>query len=196
MSRQKIPFGASVPIDLRHPTDQVAVPKNPLDFTNDGATCSFKVYNPAKSEVRSGAEASGQRILSVTNTEVFVVGDLVELDQDDGTVHSSVISTAGIDTVAGTITIDDVTTVDAAAGARLRVVLGDGSAQAMTEFGTPDLNADPTTWGFRGTLQKNHAGLKLDLEINVEITFVGGANLDYLETLCLVVKPLAECDCV
>lgn len=195
MSRQKIPFQTSVPIELLHPTDEVAVPPNPLDTTGDGSTCTFKVYDPAKSEVLSALEASGQTILSVTNTEVFVVGDLVELDQDDGTIHSSVISIAGIDTTAGTITIDDATTQPAAAGARFRVILG--ALVTMTEFGTPGANADPDSWGFRGTLAKDHAGLKLDLEIDVEIIFVGAVagGLDYLETLCLVVKNKADCDC-
>lgn len=193
MSRQKIPFGASIPIELNHPTDQVAVPKNALDNTTDGSTCTFTVFDPAKDEVLSALEAIGQAELFVTNSEVFVVGDLIELDQDDGTVHSSTVN--AVDTTAGTITIDDITTVAAAAGNRLRVRLG--GVGTMTEFGTPDLNAAPDSWGFRGTLASDHPGLKIDLEIDVEINFVGAAvgGLDYRETLCLVVKPLAECDC-
>ncbi len=195
MARQKIPYKTSVPIELLHPTDQVAVPANPLDNTVDGSTCTFRVFDPAKREAISALEAIGQTVLSVTNSEVFVDGDQVEVTQDDGTLLVSTIDPGGVDTVAGTITIADALTVAASPGNLVRVRLG--GVETMTEFGTPALDADPTSWGFRGTLGSGHAGLEIDLEIDVEISFVGAVagGLDLQDTLCMVVKSLAECAC-
>jgi hypothetical protein len=82
-----IPYKTSVPVELKHPTDVIAVPQDPLDNTDDGATCTFALMNPAKSEILSAAEAGGQTTLSVTNAGVFVAGDLVEIELDDGTTH-------------------------------------------------------------------------------------------------------------
>ncbi len=189
--REKYPFQSDSVIEFVRPADVVA--KNALDNTTDGATCSFKVYDPAKDESLSALEASGQTILSVVNTGVFEVGDSIELTQDDGTIHTSVVSTAGIDTVNGTVTIDDATTDAAAAGNRMRVVFG--TAITMTEFGTPVFGK--TDYGFRGTLPDTHPVHILDQEFDIEVRFIGsaGGGLDLLDILCGVIKPAGECDC-
>lgn len=190
-AREKYPFQSDSVIEFVRPADVVA--ENALDNTGDGATCTFKVYDPAKDESLSGVEAIGQTILSVVNTGVFKVGDLVELTQDDETIHSSVVSTAGIDTVNGTVTIDDVTTVAAAAGNRFRVVFG--TSVTMTEFGTPVFGK--TDYGFRGTLADTHPVQILDQEFDIEVRLVGAVagGLNLLDVLCGVIKPAKECDC-
>ena len=189
MARERFAYQSTIPIECVAPTDvqnQIG-----LDNTTYGATCSFKVYDPAKDEVLSSAEASGQTILSVTSSGVFVVGDQVELTQDDGSLRVSTVS--AIDAAAGTITIDDVTTDTSAAGNRVRVKLG--ATVTMTEFGTPKL--EERNWGFRGFLASTHAGLEPDLDIDVEISFVGaGGNLDLLLVICATVVLVDSCgDC-
>lgn len=187
MAREQFPFRSTIPIECAHPTDVIA--QNPLDNTTDGATCTFKVYDPAKSETISSAEALGQTVLSVSEAGVFVVGDTVELEQDDGTFHTSAVN--AVDASAGTITIDDVTTDEAAAGARIRVKLG--ATITMTEFGTPEL--EERDWGFRGFLGSNHAGLVIGLDINIEISFAGsGGDLDLELLICAtIVSSCGEC---
>jgi hypothetical protein len=188
-ARKKFPFKTSTTLEVVSPTAVVA--KNPLDNTTDGATSEARAYDPAKDETLSGAEAIGQTVLSVNNAGVFVEDDIVELIQDDGTTHQSTV--ASVDTVAGTVTIDDVTTVAAAIGNRFRVRIG--AVIAMSEYGTPVLGK--RDWGFRGTLASTHAVQVLDREFNLEFLFVGNVagGLDWLGVECGVIKPVAECSC-
>lgn len=191
MARTPISYRSSVLIREVAPTDVSVKPKNPLDFT-DGATATFKVYDPAKDEVLSVAEAGAQTVLSVTSAAVFILGDLVEVTLDDGTIHDAGAVTA-VDPTAGTITITTALASPAAAGRRVRVRLG--TQIAMAAYGTPKVGT--RDWGFQGLLPSNHPGLEIDLEINVEIIFLGtgvpAGGLDLLDVLCLVVKPKADC---
>lgn len=197
MSRTRIPYRSAATIELAHPTDVVADPQNPLDNASDGATSTFKVYDAAKDEVLSVDEAAAETVLSVTGAAVFEVGDVVEVDLDDGTVHDAGALTA-VDPGAGTVTATTGLASGASAGRRVRARIG--TQVAMTEFGTPRLGT--TNWGFQGLLAPNHVagGIPIDTEINVEITFLGtgtpNGNLELLKVLCLVVKPEADCrDC-
>ncbi len=189
MARTKIPFQSDVPIIFRAPID--IINQNALDNTNDGSTSTFKVYDPAKDEVMSVTEAAGQSILSVTNVGVFKKFDFVEVTLDDGTVHDAGFVNL-IDPILGTITITIALASQASADSRVRVRLG--TQVTMAEFGTAKIGR--RDYGFIGTLRDDHPGLKIDLEINVEIRFVGAVvgGLDALEVLCLVVKPRADCD--
>lgn len=186
-ARQKIPYQTTSVVELTAPTDTIA--QKTLNNTDDGATSTFKVYDPAKDEAISIDEASSQSILFVTDSGVFVVGDTAEVTQNDGTIHSSAIS--DVIPEDGTITLDDPLTVAADAGNRVRARLGDEIT--MSEFGTPALGT--LDWGFRGALASNHDGLDLDLDIVIEIDFVGdpGGGLDLLDRICGVIKPNCEC---
>ena len=185
-TRIPLPEVSTTLVLLGHPTDVFL--KNPLDNTNDSATSSFKVYVPSKDEVLSAAEATGQTVFSMTNPGAFVIGDTLELTLDDASLHSSLIN--AVDTVAGTVTVNDVTPSAAAKGNRGRVRLG--PEISMTEFGTAVLGADD--FGFAGSLiPSSHPVLSIGLEVNAEILFLGGAGLTLLETICYVVK--RDCDC-
>lgn len=189
MSRQKFPYRSDSIVRLVAPTD--VVNSNPLDNTTDGATASFKVYDPAKDEALTAAEATGQTELSVTNAGVFVVADAVELELDDGSFHASTVSS--IDPAAGTVTIADVLPSGAAAGNRFRRIFG--AAVSMTEFGTPAL--ETRDWGFQATLPDDHPAIViLDQEFDIEITFVGAVagGLNLLEVICGVTKLASECE--
>ena len=188
-AREKYPFQSDSLIEFVRPVDTVA--ENALDNTTDGATCSFKVYDPAKDETLSAVEAIGQTVISTVNAGVFVVGDSIELTQDDGTLHATTLD--AVDAAAGTVTLADATTVAAAAGNRFRVIFG--SSVSMTEFGTPVFGK--TDYGFRATLVDTHPVHILDQEFDVEVRLVGstGGGLDMLDVLCGVIKPAGECDC-
>ena len=187
--RQKYPFQSDSLLEYVAPADVTA--ENALDNTTDGATCSFKVYDPGTDEALSAVGASGQTVLSVVNPGAFAVGDLVELTQDDDTIHSSTVATGGIDVAAGTVTIDDATTDAAATGNRFRVVFG--TQVTMTEFGTAVFGK--RDYGFRGTLSDTHPVQVLDQEFDIEIRFIGAVagGLDVLSVLCGIIKPFEEC---
>ena len=188
MARTKIPFQSDVPIIFRAPTD--VINQNALDNTNDGSTSTFKVYDLAKDEVLSALEATAQTVLSVTNAGVFKIGDIVEVILDDETVHDAGLVIA-VDPTLGTITITTGLASQASADNRVRVRLG--TETTMDEFGTAKIGH--RDYGFIGNLSDTHPGLEIDLEIDVEIRFVGapGGGLNVLEILCLVVKPRADC---
>lgn len=186
MTRIVFPYKSTRLIEAFAPTDDTT--NDPLDFADDGATCSFKIYDPAKNEETSAVEAIGQTILSVTNAGVFVDGDTIEVLQDDGTFHYSPIIASGVDTIANTITITDGLTVAAAAGNAVRKLFG--PAISMTAFGTPNLNE--RNWGFRGAIPSNHASQIIDREVDVEVTFLGtgspAGGLDVFEVICGIFK--------
>lgn len=188
MARTKVPFQSDVPIIFRAPTD--VVNQNALDNTNDGSTSTFKVYDPAKDEVLAALEATSQTVLSVTGAAAFKIDDVVEVDLDDGTVHDAG-PVAAVDPALGTITVTTGLASQASAGNRVRVRLG--AQITMVEFGTAKIGR--RDFGFLGIMADTHPGLEIDLEINVEIRFVGavGGGLDVLDVLCLVVKPRADC---
>lgn len=193
MAREIIPRFTDKTVNSFAPIDEDASPRNPLDNTTDGATCSFKVFDPAKDEVISVAEASGQTVLSVTNAGVFAVSDSVEVTLDNGTLFPSTISS--IDTVSDptTVTLADAITDTAAANNRIRVILG--SSISMAEFGTPDLNT--TDWGFRATLPDDHPAhldpqSKTGFDVNIEVTLIGGPGLQKRDTICATIS---EQDC-
>lgn len=189
MSRTYVPYRSSVAVELEHPTDVVAEPREPLSNADDGATCTFKIYDPAKDEQLSADEVGGQVILSVTGAGEFVVGDLVEVSLDDGSLHATDV--VAVDGSAGTVEVTDALPSAAAEGSRIRVRLG--SEVSMSDYGTPAL--ETVDWGFRGFIDSDHSGLDLDLEVDVEIYLRNsGGTLILLDVLYLTVKPNHLCE--
>ena len=173
------------------PINKGVDPHVPLDDDAGVVGCSFKVYDISKDEVLTALEAIGQTVLSVSNAGVFVIGDSVELIQNDGTIHTSTVSS--IDTDAGTVTIADITTVAAAAGKRFRVIFG--SSVDMLEYGTANLNT--RNWGYQAGLPDDHTvyddpRTKTGLDVDIEIRFNGGAGLAAFDTICATIQ---EDDC-
>ena len=187
-ARRLLQFKTSEAIELVAPVNVLT--DNALDNTIDGSTCTFRIFDPAKDEAITVLEASGQTILSVSEAGVFVIGDQIELTQDDATIHVSTVN--AVDASAGTITLDDATTDTAAVGNQIRVRLG--LVVTMTEYGTPKVGE--RNWGFRGTLESNHAGLTDGLDVDIEVSFVGAVagGVDYLETICATVQRKTDCD--
>lgn len=190
-SRQVVALGSSHTVRFNHPTDVVSVPKNPLDNTGDSSTCSFKAYDPGKDEALSAAEASGQTVLSVTNAAVFKIGDVTEVTLDDGTLHDFTLS--GVDPTTGEVMGSPSLASGAAAGNNIRVRLG--PEVTMDEYGTPKLGTQ--NWGFEGSLASDHPGLVANLDVNVEILFIGDpgnpGSLDVLDVQCLIIKRKEDC---
>lgn len=174
----------------------------PIDIDNDtplndseGASSSFKVYDPAKDEELSVAASDTDTVLDVTNAGIFVVNDIAELKQDDAVLHASAVTV--VDTVNGQITIANPITDDAQAGNRIRVVLDSGTPIAQTEFGTA--NIDTEDWGYTGVFPDTHTAHDNPLakttgfDVDVEITFSGGAGLNRQKIECLTIKE-DECE--
>jgi hypothetical protein len=154
-------------------------PSNSLTSTvlNDtaGATCFFKIYDVAKSQTLSAAEASGQTVLSVSDAGSIQVDDVVEVDTNSSpiTIHDAGAVVA-VDAAAGTITVTTaIPAAGALAGARVRVRLG--AQVTMSEFGTAEIDA-AEEWGYEGTFLGATQGLLIGKEIDIEIRFVGAAG--------------------
>lgn len=190
MARERIPYKVARPIVLAHPVDQL--PPEPDVLLNDaaGASCEFRVYDPKASELLSIAELSGSNTFTPTNVDLFEVGDIVEVEETDDTIYAANVT----DITAGVVTLDGAgLSVGAAVGARFRVRLG--VVVAMAEYGVADFVG--RDWGYVGVLEEDHAAMKLDLEIDVEIHFVGNpaGGLGYRKTFCFVVKNDTDCEC-
>jgi len=190
-ARKKIPYKTSVMVQHVAPTNEGVDPHEPLSFTDDGSTCSFRVYDHAKEGAISEDEVSGEVVLFVTGAASFEVEDAVEVEQDDGSVHSS--SLVSVIPEAGTVELSTPLTAAASAGRRVRCRLG--SPVTMFEYGTPKLGEED--WGFEGLLASNHPGLEIGVEVDIEITFIGDpanpGDLDQLEVICGVVRPQVDC---
>lgn len=179
-TRIAIPYATDLWVQIIAPVDEVN--NNPLDFTNDGATASFKVFDPNKDSLLSADEALGQDILSVANAGLFVIGDTVEVTLDDDTIHEG--NVIAVDTTNGTIQLDASLPSAASTGSRVRARLG--SEIPMVEYGTPKINN--RDWGFRGLLSDTHPGLDLGSSVDIEATIVGGSDLNRLRVLPAVVS--------
>jgi len=188
--RVVIRYRASSMVRLKHPTDVDAAPNEPLNNTDDGSTCSYRVYDPAKDETIAVAEGIGQSILSVTNPAVFDVGDQVEVEQDDGTFK--VGNLTAVTPADGTITTDTALTVAAAISNRVRRLFGASTPVTMSEYGTPKLGT--LDWGFKAALASDHECQIQDQEIDIEIAFVGaaGGGKDDQKTILAVIKDVKE----
>jgi hypothetical protein len=192
ITRKIFPLNNSIVIRSTGPTDESPLPDaaaNPLDNTDDSATCSFKVYDPAKRGTLTAAVSSGTT-LALTNIGDFLATDVIELTLDSGAIHDcgEIVST---DPSAGTMVITNAVPSAAAIGRLVRVRIGD--TIAMTEFGTPKVGE--FNFGFEGPLAANHGAPRLvhDLDIDVEITLVFG-TLQWFEIICATMKNVTDCD--
>ena len=191
MARELVKRYSDYLVRAAHPINEGVDPHIPLNDAASVVGCAYKVYDISKDEVLSVVEASGQTVLSVTNAGVFVIGDSVEVTQNNGSLRSSIV--AAVSAIEGTVTINDALTDDAAAGKRIRVIFG--SSVAMSEYGTADL--DTIDWGYQAGLPEDHVShldprAKTGLDIDIEISFDGGAGLAAFDTICIT---LQEDDC-
>ena len=114
---------------------------------------------------------------------------MVEATESDGSILVGTLTT--VDAAAGTITSDTALLVGGAVGGSVRVRLG--GEVTMTEYGTASLST--RNWGYQGALLSTHAGLELDTQVSIEISFKGAVDnsLDVLRVICAEVKPVEEC---
>ena len=183
-AREILQYKTTTPITLAYPTD--VTNQNPLDNTDDGSTCSAKIFDAGKDNVLTADEAAAQTVLDVANAGDYDVDDTIELELDDGTIHSATISS--IDTDSGEITIGTQLPSQASVGNRFRTKLG--ATITMLEYGTPKLGM--TDWGFRGTILETHVGLIPDLEVDIEIIFIGAVagGLNRVDVIRAIVREL------
>ena len=191
MARELVKRYSDYLVRANHPINKGVDPHVPLDDDAGVVSCAYKIYDISKDEVLLANEASGQTELSVSNAGVFVIGDSVEVTQDDETLLATTVT--AVNTTDGTVTIDDVLTDNAAAGKRIRAIFG--ASVAMLEYGTADL--DTITWGYQAGIPEDNAvhldpRTKTGLDVDIEIRFNGGAGLAAFDTICIT---LQEDDC-
>lgn len=156
------------PEDLALPSGD---PNRLLSAAN-GATGSLRVYDDERRSELAAAAAGVT--LTLRHARRFAVGQVVELDLDDGSKHESTID--AVDPAAGTVDLALAAPSAASKGARLRRLLGQVSTPiAMTEFGTP-AEGDTTGWGWEGTVPPDLAGLVPPLELRLEATVIGAGG--------------------
>ncbi|KKN52111.1 hypothetical protein LCGC14_0615850 [marine sediment metagenome] len=172
------PINKSRNIVWEKPVDRLT--DNAIDFTNDGATCSFKVYSTNEESVLIAVVSSGVT-LSVADAGKFTIGEICEIEQDDSIMHDGGAITA-IDTTANTVGITNAITATCGIDRRVRTRLG--NSINMLEFGEAKIGS--ARYGFLGILAWNHPGLKVGKEIEIRKIFIFGA-IHITDSLCGIV---------
>lgn len=181
---------------IAHRTDYLARLVDPEDFgvdaddaerLLDSGTATMKVFDPGVDEVSTAAVALGQTTIPVTNVGVFVTGTRVELEATDGSFHNTTIDS--VDSVAGTIELDDVLTVGIASGARVRGAFLTAPA-AMPLFGTPTVGGK--NWGYQAPLTDTGLHQTIGQEGVAEMTLDAGSGLKIIKLECFKVVESCE----
>jgi hypothetical protein len=161
-----------------------------LDNTNDGATCSYRIFDPAIDEVTVSGLGAASTSVNVTNADLFNTGDTIEIALDDGTTHLATLTSVADPTLFFS---GHPAPSAAAIGSRARYIFG--TEVDMPEFGTAVFGK--RDYGFREVLAYDHVVQILDQEFNAEVTFVGAVagGLNAFDIIYGVIKPRSECDC-
>lgn len=181
-----IQFQSDYFVRLKGPEDLGVDPDDVNRLLSSG-TATYSSYDPGIDTVLDAAEALGQTILSVSDAGLFKVGYRLELTQDNGTLHNS--SVVSVDASAGTVTINDVTTVAAALGNRVRRVFT-STPVAMTLFGTPVVGS--LDWGYRGVLADDGPHQFIDQLVTAKMILDAGPGIKITKNECLKVVESCE----
>jgi len=151
-------------VKFEKPIDRLS--RNPLDFTNDGSTASFKVFNNDKlTQVVSGADAVNTIVVSDASN--IQIGDVIEVRLADKTMWT-IGTVTDVDTDTDTLTMTFANPEDLLPGP-LRVRLG--AQVALAEYGDAKVGAND--YGFFGVMPWDHPGLAVGMEIEILMTFTG-----------------------
>jgi hypothetical protein len=122
--------------------------------------------------------ALDQNQIPLDNFNEWEDGMAIEISLDDGTVFDGTVEKINPD--AGYLKLkNDVIPSAVSAGAVVKRKIGaDVSMAAFGTFPTSDPVPGDPTWGFRGTIDHDHAELALGMRLRAEITYVdGGTNI-------------------
>jgi hypothetical protein len=112
------------------------------------------------------------------NFDEWEDGMAIEISLDDGTAFDGTVEEINPD--AGYLKLkNDVIPSAVSAGAVVKRKIGaDVSMAAFGTFPTSDPVPGDPTWGFRGTIDHDHAELALGMRLRAEITYEdGGTNI-------------------
>jgi len=176
-----IPFESNYDIMFERTRDNAN--DNPLDFTNDGSTCSFKVYNADADSFVAVAVSTGTTCV-VSDATKFTLGDTLEL-KNESKVMFDCGAITDVDTDTNILTFTNTLIAVHPVGAQARVRLGDEIA--MVEYGTAERGS--AEYGFIGVLPWNHPGLVIGMNIEIRKIFIGAppSGLVAIGSLCGVV---------
>ena len=166
-----------------------------LGPSGDHATTSYS------STTLSAAEASGQIVLSVTSTTGMTASDYIGVEQDDGTLHWSTISSTG----AGTVTIASATTAAAASGNKVywyttKVSRPIDVVQAFIRDGSIDYEVRKMEYGdywriYDKTTNTRPTRFSYDPQMTNGILRINYEPTDVTETMELVIhRPVEDLD--
>ena len=133
------------PIDRTDPSAPVVV---------DSGTFNAYVFDKATQTEMTQAENSGVVLLPVESSALFTDGDIVELQQVDGTRHETNV-------VVFATNVLQITASTAAVGVGARVIKKLGATLTGGAYGTFTLtNTDP--WGYKANIPEEHALADID----------------------------------
>lgn len=156
---------------MKYLSDNLVRLRGPVNQQTDAAistgTCTARLFHDAKDTYLTAAVNTGVSVWPVEEPGLFTVNqDVAMLQREDGSYHDGGLVTA-VDVSAGTITVTNaLTTANALINARVMAKLG--ADVAMAAYGSPVVGT--YDWGFRGTVESDHAGLKPGLPVRIEIT--------------------------
>jgi hypothetical protein len=176
-----IPIHNDYNVIFEQPIDRLT--SDPLDFTDDGSTASFKVYNTGKDSVLTLAVSSGTNIV-VPDASIFAIGDSIEVMLDDSNMFDCGVIVS-IDVATDIITVTNTFAALASIGRQVRVKLG--ATVTMNEFGTARIAS--VAYGFIGVMAWNHIGLIIGMNIEIRAIFLGTppSALVRIMTICDVI---------
>ncbi len=187
MPRELIQFETDHFCRLLDPED-TAVDRDDAARLLDSGTATYKTFDPAVDLVLSAVANLGVSLLTVgSSSGLFSVGQRLELLQDNGSFHNTTVAT--VDATAGTIGIDDVTTVAAAVGQRVRRTFTSGDV-SMALFGVP--RHQHKGWGYRGVLADTGPHQIMDQDVDCEMILDAGAGIKIKKVECFTVVETCE----
>lgn len=166
-----------------------------LGPSGDHCTASYS------STTLSAAEASGQTVLSVTSTTGMTAADYIGVQQDDGTLHWSTISSTG----SGTVTIASATTAAAASGNKVywyttKISRPIAIVQAFLRDGNYDYEVMPMAYGdywriYDKTNNSRPTRFSYDPQMTNGVFRINYEPTDVTETMELVIhRPVEDLD--
>ncbi len=128
-------------------------------------------------EVRKTVTSAAGLILSVRDARAWKKDDVCDYEQDDDTVGSEIVS--AVNSTLGLLTLPVGPTAAVSAGRLVRRRIG--AEITLSSFGTFPTTVAATqpedqTWGFVGTMDRDHADTYFKQELAYQVTAVDGAG--------------------
>ena len=153
-------------------SDRTVLSKSGSDITMDAG-----LGGPASkgNSVTITRYPSGMTYVGLTNMDEWLIGMTIEITLANGTLEEFTVTSSDRD--SGWVKLHTGTGSSAVAGGLVKRKIGaDVSMSSYGTFPTADPEPGDETWGFRGTINHNHAGIQLGMRLRAEITYEDGTT--------------------